>query len=262
MHPTTQSAFTLAEMAIVLTIVGLLVGAIIGGDAVIRASELRSITRDFQLYQSATRTFSEKYNGLPGDIANATSYWGDDNAHCASAATSNGTPGTCNGDNDGTVETAAAASATGEYFEYWRQLFLAGLIPGTYSGIAGTGDGAHGVPGTNCPASKLGSTTGFCLYWYGNVSGSTDVYDDNYGHVYVFGKAKSSGAPEAPVLTADELANIDRKLDDGLPAFGKVKAFITSHQSGCSSSDTASSAVYAYMTSGAATCAAIFTTGF
>jgi hypothetical protein len=37
---------------------------------------LRSITTDMQRFQAATQTFRDKYFQMPGDMSNATSFWG------------------------------------------------------------------------------------------------------------------------------------------------------------------------------------------
>lgn len=146
--------FSLVELSIVLVILGLLTGGILAGQSLIRAAELRAIPTEYQRYDAARYSFRDKYMGLPGDISNATRFWGDNNAACADAAIPNGTPGTCNGNADGILTAPLAASATGERFQFWTQLALAGLIEGTYTGLAGGSSNHHVVPGTNTPLSK------------------------------------------------------------------------------------------------------------
>ena len=147
-----KHAFSLVELSIVLVILGLLTGGILTGQSLIRASELRSVTTEYQRYITATQTFRDKYFALPGDMNNATRFWGDDNAACADAAIPNGTPGTCNGNGNGGLEWAGA-SATGERFQFWKHLSLAGVIEGTYSGLAGSNASGLRVP--TFPAQKL-----------------------------------------------------------------------------------------------------------
>ena len=79
-------AFSLVELSIVLVILGLLVGGILGGQSLIRAAELRSVAVDKDKFTTAINAFRVKYSAIPGDMTNATDYWGTfstDNITCA-----------------------------------------------------------------------------------------------------------------------------------------------------------------------------------
>ena len=82
-----RSGFSLVELSIVLVILGLLTGGILAGQSLIRAAELRSVATESQRYMAALNSFRDKYFALPGDMANATAFWGAQNA----------TPATCHG---------------------------------------------------------------------------------------------------------------------------------------------------------------------
>lgn len=71
-----RQAFSLVELSIVLVILGLLVGGILAGQSLIKASELRKIGADFTRYESAINAFRDKYFFYPGDLPNATQLWG------------------------------------------------------------------------------------------------------------------------------------------------------------------------------------------
>ena len=92
-----KNGFTLLELSIVMVIIGLIIGGITVGQDLIRSAELNSVVTDINKYKTAINTFNLKYNAMPGDMSNATSYWGDQatgtNA-CPDAAIANGTPGT------------------------------------------------------------------------------------------------------------------------------------------------------------------------
>ena len=75
-HQRSRAGFTLIELSIVLVIIGLVVGGIFVGKELVRASQLNSVLRDLDKYNSAVLTFKDKYGHLPGDIPNATQFWG------------------------------------------------------------------------------------------------------------------------------------------------------------------------------------------
>lgn len=221
-----RSGFSLVELSIVLVILGLLTGGILGGQALIRAAELRAVSTEVQRYITATQTFRDKYFALPGDMTNATAFWGKDTTNCNAQPGNAGTPGTCNGDGNGQLQPAAAAGLTGEINQYWKQLALAGLIEGTYSGLAGASGHRDAVLGTNSPRSKLGRA-GYSIEWGGTITGNANpvLYDGTYNNYYIFGGQQVSVPPEAPVIKPEEAWNIDTKMDDGRARTGNVKPF-------------------------------------
>lgn len=203
-----QQGFSLVELAIVLVIIGLIVGGILTGQDLIRASELNSVTSDVNKLRTAVNTFKLKYNGLPGDIPNATSYWS----------------GTANGSNDGRVLWAAASMRA------WQHLGLSGLIPGSYSGVIGTG----ALPGTNIPESSL-KPAGFGFYNmnYGGTSVAAEALR------FLFGGFVSGTTNWAAVITPQDAASIDSKIDDGIARNGDVQGNTGSGASGTCITSTA-----------------------
>ncbi len=126
-------AFSLVELSIVLVILGLLTGGILTGQSLIRASELRSITTDMNRYVTATQTFRDKYFAVPGDMRNATAFWGvaagtGSDATCANTVSTSAA--TCNGNGDGVIQTFNVAFD--EIFLAPKHLANAGLIEGSY----------------------------------------------------------------------------------------------------------------------------------
>lgn len=222
-----RGGFSLVELSIVLVILGLLTGGILAGQSLVRASQLRAVTTEYQNYISAVRSFQGKYLKIPGDMNNATTFWGDDAAACPDAAVADGTPGTCNGNADGSLDGAAAASVTGEDAQFWKQLALAGMIEGSYSGLAGAGSasGQHCAVGTDCPTSRFARNAGWGARGGGVSSGNAQQYALDYGRNYlVFGGAHSTALPVNKIMTPTEAWGIDTKLDDGKPARGFVIA--------------------------------------
>src|SRR5436305_84684 len=68
MHKNRQFGFTLIELAIVLVIIGLVVGGVLVGRDLIATSQLRATMTQVEKYNTAVKTFRTKYNALPGDM--------------------------------------------------------------------------------------------------------------------------------------------------------------------------------------------------
>ncbi len=216
-----RSAFSLVELSIVLVILGLLTGGILAGQSLIRAAELRAVTTERDKYITAVQTFRDKYFAIPGDMNNATKFWGDDNAACPTPDP-NGTPGTCNGNGDGRFDVSAVNGGTGEMFQVWKQLTLAGLIEGTYSGLALTGTNNSSDPGVNVPRSKLNQ--GVWNLQTFSQAGHPMWTDGNYGNTLYMGAQFGTTSAYGKVLRPEEAWNIDTKTDDGKPQQGSVWA--------------------------------------
>jgi prepilin-type N-terminal cleavage/methylation domain-containing protein len=125
-------AFSLVELSIVLVILGLLTGGILAGQSLIRASELRSVSADLQRLHSAVYTFRDKYMAVPGDMPNATRFWGiraGTGSDLTCHQTIGSTTGTCNGNGDGAADFIPGDGAMfGERFLAMQHLARAGLL--------------------------------------------------------------------------------------------------------------------------------------
>lgn len=253
-----RRAFSLVELSIVLVILGLLVGGILAGQSLIRAAELRAVSSEYQRYMTAVYSFRDKYFGLPGDITNATMIWGKDNTNCAAHTGTNATPGTCNGDGNGLVTPPAAANQTGEYFQFWKQLALAGMVEGAYTGLAGAGSLSDANIGVNVPASRL-SGGGFSIGALGYVAaGDASWFEGRYGTFFFFG-GNTAADMNAPILKTEESWNIDTKLDDGKPGLGVVRT--QESMTSCNTTTVAATAAYKLDDNAANLCALLFVPG-
>lgn len=253
-----KDGFSLVELSIVLVILGLLVGGILAGQSLIRASELRSVSNDMQRFTAATYAFRDKYFSIPGDMNNATAFWGKDNTNCPSHSGSAATPGTCNGNANGMIDITVSASSTGESFQFWKQLALAGMVEGTYTGLSGADGNRHSIPGTNVPRGKL-ANSGFSIDYLGTLSGDAWRWNGAYHNTLHIGGAVGT-VPEGQIFSPPEQWNIDTKLDDGNPAQGRVRSYKQSHHTGCTTTNTESSTQYA-LSNSSPQCAIIAITG-
>jgi prepilin-type N-terminal cleavage/methylation domain-containing protein len=228
-----SNGFSLLELSIVLVIIGLLAGGVMVGQDLVRQAELRAITQDFQKFLTAINAFKNKYSALPGDMANATAYWGKDNAACTAHTGTAAVPGTCNGNGNSSISNSPVIGGTGEMFQFWKQLSLAGLVEGTYTGIGQSGGVEATLPGTNGPDSKITGAGWAALTTNGTINAST--FNMIYGNYLLFGAATTNGLPINPILNPGEASSIDQKLDDGKPAYGKIIAAYWNNQ--CSAAD-------------------------
>lgn len=221
-----HGAFSLVELSIVLVILGLLTGGILSGQSLIRASELRAVTTEYQQYMAAVQSFRDRYMALPGDIRNATNFWGNattgtTGGECTSAATTQGTgTQTCNGNGDGTLN----GTGNNEIFRFWQHLANAGLIEGTYTGIRGpeTGTTHHMLFGINIPKSRV-SNAGWGTRYVPAIDTNSTQFAIPLGSWLQFG-AQQTDDNYGSVLRPEEAWNIDTKVDDGKPARGKMVA--------------------------------------
>ncbi len=234
MHRPNSTGFSLVELSIVLVILGLLVGGILAGQSLIRASELRSIPEEQAKIATAMHGFRDKYFALPGDMANAISFWGavntgGANGNCAAPATDRGTgTQTCNGDGNGLImalsDTSYSAAINYERFRLYQHLANAGLIEGSYSGVTGPGGTGHYVPGINTLAGHIPNTGWVIAFGTINTAGGANDYSQpSPGHYTQIGASSASATPNVKFTTPQEAWNIDKKIDDGKPALGRMK---------------------------------------
>lgn len=239
-----QSAFSLVELSIVLVILGLLTGGILAGQSLIRAAELRAVGTEYSRYVTATQTFRDKYFALPGDMTNATAFWGS--ATCPATA-GTGTQ-TCNGNGNGELDSAVVAAVYAENFTYWQHLANAGLIEGTYTGMAGPVSEQHSIGSTNVPPSKLNAGLWFVAYDSGSVAAMFPVALPRNN--FRLGGATPHSHPGNTLMKPEEQWNIDTKIDDGRPGTGAVTSPMASWIGNCANSSDPATADYVLSHSG------------
>lgn len=226
-----QSGFSLVELSIVLVILGLLVGGVLAGQSLIRAAELRSVSTEHSRYITAVQSFRDKYFAIPGDMTNATAFWGAADPTPATCRTTASTStATCNGDGSGLLSTVAVGS--NEIYRFWQHLANAGLIEGSFNGVSGGSVNLFTSVRENSPTGKMNNTLWF-VFNYSTFSGSNQYFDGVYSNVFKIGQARANEHPFGGFLIAEEAWNIDQKMDDGMPATGRIRLYVANGLSEC-----------------------------
>jgi len=104
-----QKGFTLVEIAIVLVIIGLLIGGILRGRTFIENAKIKSVIKNAESITAAIYAYQDRYGFLPGDDNTANTRWG-----------------AVNGNGDGMLATAAEQQNVANHLE------RAGLVSGSY----------------------------------------------------------------------------------------------------------------------------------
>jgi prepilin-type N-terminal cleavage/methylation domain-containing protein len=189
-----QTGFTLVEIAIVLVIVGLLIGGVLKGQEMITNAKLKRIESDNAGIAAAMFSYQDRYLQLPGDDSGASdrfsSYQPGGTADTANDGNGDGAIG-LGGDWDLDAETTWVVDLQ-ETIKFFGHLRAAGLVPG------GATDGTR-------PTNA-----------YGGQIGIQDGALDISGHVTIFGKI------EGPIAKI-----IEGRLDDGVPDDGRVQSKVS-----------------------------------
>jgi prepilin-type N-terminal cleavage/methylation domain-containing protein len=188
-----QSGFTLVEIAIVLVIIGLLLGGILKGQEMITQAKIKNVINDFNGITAAVNSYRDRYRTLPGDDAGAAARWGV-------GVTTSG-----NGDGVVTGTYFAVGTPAVETQLFWQHLRLAGFVPGggieqprnSTSGLIGVQTATAGGPALGSFSSLIVCSTSIPDKVAGSVDTQMDDGLPNDGQMRAF-----SGAANDPVPTA------------------------------------------------------------
>ena len=211
-----EQGFTLVELAIVMIIIGLLIGGVLKGQELINNAQVTSTITKMRSVDVATATFINMFSSFPGDMENPTSRLpscsaGTPCANAPVASLGNGRlenePG--NGQDLGT-----------EAMAFWGQLAAAELITGV--NINPISVPVNG--GDELMKADVGGVFTVGLMEIGgndfeNIVSTT--YQGKAGHYLVL-QGPEAEMGQGTLITASAAARIDRKLDDGQPNTGTV----------------------------------------
>ena len=207
-----EQGFTLVELAIVMIIIGLLIGGILKGQELIANARVAATVTQIKGIDSATSTFQDKYNALPGDMLTPTTRL----ANCAAAPCN--TPG--NGDGqvkDGANVTFAQAPAT-ETLNFFVHLAAADLISGVNPNL-GAGWGGDYPTAQIGGGMHVGYLAGAVLPYSALGMAAAQI---RAGHYIAIHNTPAGAVAATGVMTPNQAYRIDAKLDDGAPVSGSV----------------------------------------
>jgi prepilin-type N-terminal cleavage/methylation domain-containing protein len=175
-----QAGFTLIEIAIVLVIIGLLLGGVLKGQELITSARVRNLISQQDGVKAAFFGFQDRYRALPGDYAQAV----------ANIANAGGI-----GDGDGRIEVAGGVAASPrEDILAWDHLSHSNFLAGNFA-YAGAVN-----PGATNPVNAYGSPLEV-------------VFDNNYLDANAAPplrhNIKTGGG-----IPVEIIAEVERKVDD------------------------------------------------
>jgi len=180
-----QTGFTLIEIAIVLVIIGLLLGGVLKGQELITSARVRNLISQQDGVKAAFFGFQDRFRAFPGDYTGAVV----NIANIDPASPCNGGVGNGNGRIEGGALTESVLA--------WEHLSKAGFITGTYT----------------CAAAESATTTPVNPYGiYLQL-----IYDGAYGNGAAAPRHNVKTGAQIPVELISEM---DRKIDDGNPNTG------------------------------------------
>ena len=204
-----QQGFTLIELAIVLVIIGLLLGGVLKGQDLIASAKAKNMIADFKNAQIFIYAYQDRYRALPGDDAGVVTH-----VSGATLATTGGTVG--NGRIEGQWDSA---TVTDESALFWQHVRLAGLA----SGSTATGNADY-FP-KNSEAGRIGVQSAGA--GFDEIAGMTGTY-----------VACSANIP------GKIAKQIDISLDDGETSTGSVRARDANNASGVTAASVVEGSPY------------------
>jgi prepilin-type N-terminal cleavage/methylation domain-containing protein len=182
-----QNGFTLIEIAIVLVIIGLLLGGVLKGQELIQSARVRNLISQQDGIKAAYFGFLDRYRALPGDY---------------NQATTNISGATVNGNNNGQIQSIASGGAIDEHIAVWEHLSKAGFINGSYTYAAGA------------ETTASAPTNPYARYLRLSYDG---VYGTGTTGAPLTARHNLKTGNQIP---SDILAEVDRKIDDGVATSG------------------------------------------
>lgn len=209
-----MSGFTLVELAIVLMIIGLLIGGVLRGQEMMNNARLQNISKQVTSYGAAVTMFRDTYSAYPGDLATAQ-------ARIPGCQAGNAN-GCVNGDGSGiigarvTVWNLGNQAINSENTQFWKHMALTHLISGVRPSATAL------EFGSSHPVVPIGGgfTVATSMRDPADVTGSPF---DGALLLRLHGDLTNVTTEDNPTVSSKQASYIDRKMDDGMPQTGDVQ---------------------------------------
>lgn len=219
-----SGGFTLVELAVVMIIIGLLIGGVLKGQALIESSQLTKTATQITSINVAVLDFRYIYYAFPGDMLTAEQKI----PNCTVAPCVNGSG---NGIIDGSNPNFNTHGD--ESRQFWAHLNAAGLF-------SGGGRSTSPAFGEALPEADIGGGYVMGHKADGNIFQKTSTANVLPAHYAVLRSNPIVGARASNALLRGQQARyIDEKIDDGMPNNGFIRAIGDAGAGGCASDGTA-----------------------
>lgn len=196
-----QSGFTLIELAIVLVIIGLLLGGVLKGQELINSAKVKNLAADFKNTQVFVYGYQDKYKAIPGDDPGADTRFGTDGKKASG------------GSKSGVIEGAWDTPADdAESCVFWQHVRLANLATGLSAKTDIDCSGANDYMPKNAE---------------GGVTGIEGVSDFNTVKGFTADPLRGAFVVCSSQVRGSFVKQLDTLLDDGETSKGNVRAYKT-----------------------------------
>lgn len=183
-----QQGFTLIEIAIVLVIIGLLVGGVLKGQELIKNAQVRKTIGNMDELKASVFGFQDRFRASAGDMTNAAALIGGNAVNCGWSC------------DNGLIQPWRNTSLV------TNNLSAAGFYSGPFNTVE-----TNAAPTTqNSPANPWGGPMFVAFY-------------NNYNAAGVRSGTNSNGIYTGRSIPSTVMAEIDRKIDDGNPQTGSFR---------------------------------------
>lgn len=213
-------AFTLVEMSIAISIIAFIIGGVFIANNIKETGKLHGFIKEIDTIKAALVSFKSIYGYYPGDFPGASNLWcsaacpGTSGvaANCVPGGADGTTAGYCNGNGNGAWDYNGGL-VDDERVRAWQHLSLAGLVPGSYTGVETT---QWVNDSTNTFLSKVIPAAGYSFY-------NVHAYTGSINFAAIIGGAAAQVYSTA-IFASPFVFKIDNKIDDAIPNTGVTRA--------------------------------------